>query len=80
MVGGRHAECSKDTCCDSFRDHVSDRFSNSLDHPCQTISIDCEATNCVYNTNYRCFAQVVKIEGSDAVRRGETACATFSER
>ena len=53
MVGGNYAEEDKETCCDSFRPQGPDCYASSFDHPCQTISIDCEATNCKYNSNYK---------------------------
>ena len=59
MVGGMRADRCDDTCCESFRQEREDQASNSFnDHPCQTISIDCEAVKCVYNTNYKCHAAV----------------------
>ena len=33
---------------------------------CKTISIDCEATKCVYNSNYKCHAEHVDIKGGGA--------------
>lgn len=80
MVGGKHACTCSDTCCESFRTESSAHFSSALEHPCQTISIDCEATNCMYNTNYKCYADSVKIEGAGAGKSKETACGTFRER
>jgi hypothetical protein len=51
-----------------------------LEHPCKTISIDCEAVKCVYNSNYKCHAEHVDIKGCGACDCRETACATFKER
>lgn len=81
MVGGTNAGNSEETCCESFRDNKRDSFSNSLnDHPSKTISIDCEAAKCVYNSNYKCHADHVDIKGCGAGNCRETACATFKER
>ena len=55
-------------------------FSNSLSHPSHTISIDCEAVKCIYNSNYKCVAEHVDIKGCGASDCRETACATFSEK
>ena len=46
----------------------------------KTISIDCEAVKCVYNTNYKCHAEHVDIRGCGACDCESTACATFKER
>ncbi|MBD5460263.1 MAG: DUF1540 domain-containing protein [Lachnospiraceae bacterium] len=82
MVGGRHACCTDETCCDSFtqRREGIDSYTSALDHPSRTISIDCEAKNCVYNNNYKCVADHVDIRGCGACDCRETACATFQER
>lgn len=80
MVGGKHACDCDDTCCESFAQKREGResFSNSLSHPSHTISIDCEAVKCIYNSNYKCVADHVDIKGCGASDCRETACATFS--
>ncbi len=80
LVGGKQADRSKDTCCESFREGKGDRFVSSLEHPSKTISIDCEAAKCIYNSNYKCFAEKVKISGSQASNSKETLCETFKEK
>ena len=80
MVGGTHAQQDKDTCCESFRQEGCDCYTSALDHPCQTISIDCEATQCKYNSNYKCYAKSVTIDGSRAKESKETLCRTFEPR
>jgi len=80
MVGGKHACREDETCCESFRDAKNDRYTSSLEHPCKTISIDCEAVKCVYNSNYKCIAEHVDIMGAGADESRETACATFKEK
>ena len=73
--------CSCDeTCCESFREEKGDRVTNAAQHPTQTISIDCEAVKCIYNTNYKCLADHVDIKGCGAADCRETSCATFKER
>lgn len=82
MVGGKHA-CSCDgTCCESFMQERegADSFKSSVVHPTQTISIDCEAVKCVYNSNYKCHADHVDIKGCGACACEGTACATFKEK
>lgn len=80
MVGGKRACCEDDTCCESFSEAGRDRFTSSLEHPSKTISIDCEAVNCTYNSNYKCVAEHVDIRGCGACDCRETACATFTEK
>ncbi len=82
MVGGKKACTCDDTCCESFaqKREGHDAFSNAASHPSPTISIDCEAVKCVYNSNYKCVAQHVDIRGGGACDCRETACATFTEK
>lgn len=82
MVGGKHACCESETCCESFMDRKDgqDTFTSSVSHPSKTISIDCEAVKCVYNSNMKCVADHVDIKGCGACDCRETACATFQEK
>lgn len=80
MVGGKDAHVCEETSCDSFRNQETDHVKSSVEHPSRMISIDCEATNCVYNANYKCHAQNVMISGCKACDCGETACATFKQK
>lgn len=80
MVGGNHAVAIDNTCCESFSQRRGENYRNAMERPSRTISIDCEATNCTYNTNYRCCAQQVEIKGCGAAECGQTACTTFQER
>ena len=43
MVGGKHASCSAETCCESFTENKGDSFKSAVEHPSEYISIDCEA-------------------------------------
>lgn len=79
MVGGKNATREDDTCCESFRERKGDSIANEM-NPCRTISIDCEAVKCVYNSNYKCHADHVDIKGQGACDSRETACATFKEK
>lgn len=72
--------CDDDTCCESFSETKSDRFTSSIGHPSSVISIDCEAVKCIYNSNYKCTANHVDIKGCGACDCAETACSTFQER
>ena len=79
MVGGKHADSCKATCCESFAEKREGGYVSSLEHPCKTISIDCEAVKCMYNSNYKCHAEHVAIKGCGACDCKETECATFCE-
>ena len=80
MVGGKHADCCNDTCCESFAQKRDDSYTSSLEHPCRTISIDCEACDCMYNKNYKCHAEYVNISGNGASESGQTVCNTFRKQ
>ena len=81
-VGGSKACDCADTCCESFtqRREGTDSFKSSVVHPSKTISIDCEAVKCVYNSNYKCHADHVDIKGCGACDCRGTECATFTEK
>ena len=40
-------------------------FQQLLSHPSHTISIDCEAVKCIYNSNYKCVADHVDIKAAE---------------
>ena len=79
-VGGEQAHREDETCCESFRQRSEESFTSSLSHPSRTISIDCEATKCVYNEDYKCQANHVDIRGCGADDCDETTCGTFKEK
>lgn len=80
LVGGKHACCDDDTCCESFSETKNDRFTSSIGHPSSLINIDCEAVKCIYNSNYKCTADHVDMKGCGACNCGETSCSTFQEK
>ena len=80
MVGGRNAQNSSETRCESFTQKRSDAMTNATCHPSNTISIDCEAAKCIYNSNYKCTAERVDINGMNADSSKETSCSTFKEK
>ena len=45
--------------------------------PKDSLSISCEATNCIYNCNKKCDADHVDISGIKATTEKDTVCATF---
>ena len=80
MVGGAKADCSGKTCCESFCESKGEKLTSGMNHASPTISIDCEASKCRYNSNYKCTAQRVTINGTGAQGSPDTACSTFEER
>lgn len=77
LVGESMHGYEHEVSCDSYREKDSmDHFSSALDHPCETISIDCEADKCVFNSNYKCVAKHVDIKGFGS--KG-AECATYQE-
>jgi len=79
LVGGKHASNSDETCCQSFAERKENSVNSAMCHPSETIYIDCEASKCMYNADYKCFAERVEINGSNACCCKDTACATFKE-
>ena len=80
MVGGKHAATSDETRCESFTQKKGDSMTNSTSHPSKVISIDCEVAKCAYNSNYKCTAEHVDINGVNADTSKETSCVTFKEK
>ncbi len=80
FVGGEKARNEEETCCESFAQRRDGAYTSALSHPSRTISIDCEATKCVYNEDYKCTADHVDIRGCGASDCKETACGTFKEQ
>lgn len=78
-IGGKHACCTSDTCCDSFCEKKDHAYVSAIEHPSKIVSIDCEATKCMYNSNYKCHAEHVAIKGFGAKKREGTLCETFRE-
>lgn len=80
MVGGKHACKESDTCCESFRENTKDSYKSAMEHPSATIHIDCEVAKCMFNSNFKCYADNVTIKGNGADNSKDTLCATFKER
>lgn len=77
-VGGSTAKKADDTCCDSFQERKGDTFSNSVGQASLNTRVDCKATDCKYNTQQKCHADKINVEGRCACSTGETECATFA--
>lgn len=80
LVDGASACTCGSTCCASFdrREHTS--FHNSFESPDPKLRIECNAVKCIYNTDRRCTAQNVDINGSTASAADQTQCSTFTPR
>lgn len=63
------------TCCASYEE--ANGATNSTNSPNLSLSIACDACNCIYNTDKHCNADHVDISGIRATESDETVCATF---
>ncbi len=84
QVGGDQAKTARETCCDSFQERkegMANSYSNSAGDVTGKASdcccIDCKATDCMYNSNCKCEAGKISVEGSNACQKESTECATF---
>ena len=57
LVEGKTAQDKCDTCCGSFDEKKGGTFRNLFKTPESRLEVECEATNCVYNTDRRCSAE-----------------------
>ncbi len=77
QIGGEHAVCKDETCCDSFVERRGENARNSMGTPSQKIEVDCKAGCCVYNKGCACHADKIDISGVNASTCQQTACQTF---
>lgn len=80
LVEGASAAKQCDTCCGSFNENRGGSFKNMFRTPEKALAVDCEATNCFYNSNRHCVAEHIGITGGNAKSSRETECSTFRER
>lgn len=77
-VGGRSAKRAEETCCDSFQERKdSNSYSNDMKEATAASTINCKATDCVYNEKCNCHAGKISVEGGNACQCEQTECATF---
>lgn len=78
-VAGDMAEMSDGTACASFKEkHGGDSITCGCgESPNESVSIECEAKNCVYNCSCKCTADAIDVEGKNACTCNETRCETF---
>lgn len=79
-VQGDDAKKAAETCCGSFVERKGDVQSNVTGEASPCASIDCKATECMYNKECRCEAGKISVEGSSACQCGDTECASFQCR
>ena len=65
VEGSSACQCGE-TCCSDY-EHQKPGATNMCHLPKDSLSISCEATNCIYNTNKKCDADHVDISGIKAV-------------
>ena len=70
-VNGSNACNCEDTCCGSYFEDKSGE-KNSAQTPHVSLSIACQATNCMYNDDKVCHADHVDISGIRATAAHET--------
>ena len=77
---GLSAQDICDTCCGSFDEKKGGTFRNLFKTPESRLEVECEATNCVYNTDRRCSAEHIGITGGNATVSMQTECSSFQKR
>lgn len=77
MVDGHDAKKKEQTCCGSFDENKGGLFKNVFKTPESSLSVDCEAVQCIYNDNRHCAAAKIGIVGDGASRAEQTLCTTF---
>jgi hypothetical protein len=80
LVSGEDAKQPDETCCSSFRERTGESVSNSEGCGCKTISVDCEACQCVFNDDERCSADKITINGASACHCDDTRCGSFENK
>lgn len=79
-VIGSSAQISEQTSCGSFVERKGEQYGNTMkDDVSATSSIVCQAVECKYNDERKCYAGKISVMGSDACRTEETECATFKK-
>lgn len=76
-VGGNSAKISEETCCDSFQKRNEGSYTNTAKTASECSSVDCKATQCMYNDKCVCHAGKISVEGGNASECSGTECATF---
>ena len=80
-VGGQGTDKACGTCCGSFLDekHYS-TLTNNTNSQGACDCLVCGVTNCVYNDNKLCTAEIINVSGAGANIYNETNCETFKQK
>lgn len=82
-VHGKSADSVGDTCCGDYKEKDGSSIKNSMGSdacPKLTLSISCDATNCIYNSMNSCEADHIDISGLCATDSSDTVCTSFKCR
>ena len=80
IVDGHEAKEKEETCCGSFDEKKGSMFRNIFKTPENRLEVECEAVNCVYNSDRRCVAEHIGIAGGEAKTAVQTECASFKAK
>lgn len=72
VAGGVTAE---NTCCSSFIELTG--ATNAADTPNESLSVDCDAHDCVHNKDCQCCAESIDVAGAGACNCTDTQCSSF---
>ncbi len=79
-VGGSEATVTDATYCGDFKEKIDGVTSMECycgEGPAKTLDVNCEAKNCVFNSNAKCNADKITISGNGAKHESQTACGSF---
>lgn len=80
-VGKEQAKNEQETCCESFQERCGDTYHNDITgYASAETTINCKATQCMYNEKCNCYAGKISVEGSNACNIEQTECATFHKK
>lgn len=77
-VSGAHADHSSETCCSNFQEQIG--ATNAMNTPNETLSVGCNATDCMHNSNQVCGAESISVAGAGATNSVDTQCSSFCAR
>ncbi len=75
-IGGENAKYAEKTNCENFCE-CNGSAENRAQSACMCQSIDCDATNCIYNNDKICNADRIDVIGAEAHKAHQTECYTF---
>lgn len=76
-VEDEHRQYSSCTCCDSFEEKGCGADCGCENCAGENASVECFATDCIYNENRECIADSISVDGREAGSCTETCCDTF---